>query len=394
MIKNYSHRLAALLVALLTTVASMAAGITLNLRKVTVKKAMERIENVSNVRFFYKDNLKDLNKVVTLKTQDASVEKCLELLFAQTDISYKIDKNNVVILQRKGTTSTTADADEPTGKGRTRITGTVTDSHGEPLIGANVKIRGQKTGVVTDIDGRFQLNAATNDVIEVSYIGFSPITTKVGAKHNLTLALTEERNELNEVVVVGYGTQKKVNLTGAVAVIDSKETQGRPVASAAQALQGLDPSVNIGINSGKAGSGYSIDIRGAASLNGSEPLVLVDGIEMSLSRLNPNDIESVSILKDASAASVYGTKASAGVILVTTKTGNSSKVRVNYNGRVGWLKNTTSTDYIDKGYDWLRMTETFWAASNKAGTYSQYTDEDMAELWMRRDDVKENSARP
>ena len=253
MIKNYSHRLAALLVALLTTVASMAAGITLNLRKVTVKKAMERIENVSNVRFFYKDNLKDLNKVVTLQTQDASVEKCLELLFAQTDISYKIDKNNVVILQRKGTTSATAD--EPTGKGRTRITGTVTDSHGEPLIGANVKIRGQKTGVVTDIDGRFQLNAATNDVIEVSYIGFSPITTKVGAKHNLTLALSEERNELKEVVVVGYGTQKKVNLTGAVAVIDSKETQGRPVASAAQALQGLDPSVNIGINSGKAGAG-------------------------------------------------------------------------------------------------------------------------------------------
>lgn len=296
MIKNYSHRLAALLVALLTTVASMAAGITLNLRKVTVKKAMERIENVSNVRFFYKDNLKDLNKVVTLKTQDASVEKCLELLFAQTDISYKIDKNNVVILQRKGTTSVIADADEPMGNSRTRITGTVTDSHGEPLIGANVKIRGQKTGVVTDIDGHFQLNAATNDVIEVSYIGFSPITTKVGAKHNLTLALTEERNELNEVVVVGYGTQKKVNLTGAVAVIDSKETQGRPVASAAQALQGLDPSVNIGINSGKAGSSYSIDIRGAASLNGSEPLVLVDGIEMSLSRLNPNDIESVSIL--------------------------------------------------------------------------------------------------
>ena len=186
MIKNYSHRLAALLVALLTTVASMAAGITLNLRKVTVKKAMERIENVSNVRFFYKDNLKDLNKVVNLQTQDASVEKCLELLFAQTDISYKIDKNNVVILQRKGTTSATADADEPMGNSRTRITGTVTDSHGEPLIGANVKIRGQKTGVVTDIDGRFQLNAATNDVIEVSYIGFSPITTKVGAKHNLT----------------------------------------------------------------------------------------------------------------------------------------------------------------------------------------------------------------
>ena len=392
--KNYLLRTATLLAAMLFTVASMAAGITLNLKKVTVRKAMAQIENASNIHFFYQDNLKDLDKIVSLQTKDAPLEKCLAQLFAQTNISYKLEKkNNVVILQKKQAQQRAA-ADEPAQGNANHITGTVTDNNGEPLIGANVKIKGQKQGVLTDIDGRFELNAAVGDVIEVSYIGFTPYTFKAGQKRNLTVALTEDRSELNEVVVVGFGTQKKVNLTGAVAVIDGAATNGRPVASAAQALQGLDPSVNIGINSGKANAGYSIDIRGAASLNGSEPLVLVDGIETSLARLNPNDIESVSILKDASAASVYGTKASAGVILVTTKSGNTSKVRVNYNGRIGWLKNTASTDYITKGYDWLRMTENFWAASNKSGTYSQYTDEDYAELWMRRGDVTENASRP
>lgn len=121
-----------------------------------------------------------------------------------------------------------------------------------------------------------------------------------------------------------------------------------------QALQGLDPSLNIGINTGRADSGYEIDIRGAASLNGGTPLILVDGVEMELNRLNPNDIESVSILKDAAAASVYGAKASAGVVLVTTKTGSDSNVKVTYNGRFGLLKNTTSTDYITSGYDWAK----------------------------------------
>lgn len=385
-------RTAMVLALLLTSVASLAAGITLNLKQVTVKKAMSKIESVSKVHFFYQDNLKDLDKVVSLQTQDATIEKCLAQLFGQTDISYKIEKNNVVILQRK--TAKQSASTEGSDKGKNRITGVVTDESGEPLIGANVKIRGKKMGVITDMNGKFELEAANSDVIEVSYIGFTSFDTKVNQKRNFNITLNEERRELNEIVVVGFGTQKKVNLTGAVATIDAAEIEGRPVASAAQALQGLDPSVNIGINSGKANSGYSIDIRGAASLNGSEPLVLVDGIETSLSRLNPNDIESISILKDASAASVYGTKASAGVVLVTTKSGKTSKVRVNYNARVGWLKNTTSTDYVDKGYDWLRMTETFWAASNKSGTYSQYTDEDYAELWMRRGDSKENASRP
>ncbi len=387
---NYSLRTSLALLLLLVSMALHAAGITLNLKKVTVKQAMDKIESVSKVHFFYKDNLADLDKVITLQVRDASVETCLDRLFNGTGIAYKIEKDNVVILTEKGKHQK---SETGTADGKDKITGIVTDEKGEPLIGANVKLRNKNAGAITDIDGRFELEASNSDVLEVSYIGFAPQEIKVNQKRNFNIALGEERNELNEVVVVGFGSQKKVNLTGAVAVIDASKTQGRPVASAAQALQGLDPSVNIGINSGKANSGYSIDIRGAASLNGSTPLILVDGVETSLSRLNPNDIESVSILKDASAASIYGTKASAGVILVTTKSGGSNKTKVNYNAKYGWLQNTTSTDYVTKGYDWLRMTETFWAASNKSGTYAQYTDEDYAELWMRRNDTSENPNR-
>ena len=388
---NYSLRTSLALLLLLVSMALHAAGITLNLKKVTVKQAMDKIESVSKVHFFYKDNLADLDKVITLQVRDASVETCLNRLFSGTGIAYKIEKDNVVVLTEK---KERRKMETASANGKDKITGVVTDGNGEPLIGANVKLRNKKTGAITDIDGRFELEASSSDVLEVSYIGFAPQEIKVNQKRNFNIVLGEENNELNEVVVVGFGSQKKVNLTGAVAVIDASKTQGRPVASAAQALQGLDPSVNIGINSGKANSDYSIDIRGAASLNGSTPLILVDGVETSLSRLNPNDIESVSILKDASAASIYGTKASAGVILVTTKSGGSNKTKVNYNAKYGWLQNTASTDYVTTGYDWLRMTETFWAASNKSGTYAQYTDEDYAELWMRRNDTSENPNRP
>lgn len=392
--KHNNHlRTTAILLLLIISVASMAAGITLDLKKVKVRKAMSEIENVAKVHFFYQDNLKDLDKTVTLKTKNATIETCLSQLFSQTNIGYKIENNNIVVLFQKKVVAQTV-LKLGSNDNRSVISGVVTDDRGEPLIGATVKLHGQNVGVVTDLDGKFELSATPLDVLEVSYIGFNTFKTKVNQKKKFSIVLNEDNNELNEVVIVGFGTQKKVNLTGAVAVIDAKEAQGRPVASAAQALQGLDPSVNIGINSGKSNSGYSIDIRGAASLNGSEPLVLVDGIETSLSRLNPNDIETISILKDASAASVYGTKASAGVILITTKSGNTSKVKVNYNARLGWLKNTTSTDYITQGYDWLRMTENFWAASNKSGTYSQYTDEDYAELWMRRNDSHEVLSRP
>lgn len=273
-----------------------------------------------------------------------------------------------------------------------KVKGIVVDATGETVIGASVVVVGTTTGTVTDFDGNFELEAPKGSKLQISFIGYKSVEVDAGSDMKVTLQ--EDTEVLDEVVVVGYGTQKKVNLTGAVATIDEKTVNARPVPSAVQALQGADPSLNIVSNSGDPTSGYSINIRGASSLtSGAQPLVLVDGVESSLSRLNANDIESVSILKDASAAAVYGARASAGVILITTKNGKEGKINVSYDGRVGWAQNTTSTDYITTGYESVRINDLFMH-SYQGVNYTSFTEEDMQLLYDRRNDTEENPERP
>ena len=203
---------------------------------------------------------------------------------------------------------------------------------------------------------------------------------------------------MDEVVVVGYGTQRRANLSGAVATISGKDLNARPVVSAANALQGADPSVNITFGTGSPESSYSINIRGSISLNSGSPLVLADGVEVSLSQINPNDIESVSVLKDASSCAIYGAKASAGVVLITTKAGKKGqRAHVTYNGRFGWAKNTTSTDFIDTGYDHVRIVNQFMNDSSD-GTMDifRYTEENggLQKLYERRNDRTPHPDRP
>jgi len=270
--------------------------------------------------------------------------------------------------------------------------GVVVDANGEPVIGASIIVTGTSTGTVTDFDGNFEIDAPKGSKLQFSYIGYQ--TQELAAATNMKVTLHEDNELLEEVVVVGYGTQKRVNLTGAVATVDEKVINARPVPSTVQALQGVDPSLNIVSNSGDPSSGYSINIRGASSLtSGAQPLVLVDGVQSSLSRLNANDIESVSILKDASAAAVYGARASAGVILITTKNGKTGKINVSYDGRVGWSQNTTSTNYITTGYESVRINDLFMH-SYQGVNYSSFSEEDMQLLYDRINDKTENPDRP
>lgn len=276
-----------------------------------------------------------------------------------------------------------------------KITGTVVSgTDRQPLIGVSVLNQKTGNGVITDINGAYEIEASEGETLRFSYVGFTDTSVKVGTDSSIDIAMEENSTLLSETVVVGFASQKKVNLTGAVGVVGKDEINGRPVSSVAQALQGLDPSMNIGLNSGRADSGYSIDIRGAASLNGGTPLILVDGVEMALNRVNPNDIESVSILKDAAAAAVYGAKASAGVLLITTKTGNDSGVKITYNGRMAMMNNTTSTDYITSGYEWGKVVDKFFLYSDKAKPYLKYDDEDWRQIELRRNDKTENPERP
>lgn len=215
-----------------------------------------------------------------------------------------------------------------------KVSGVVTDVDGVPLIGVNILIRGGATGTITDLDGKYELNVPGDDVVLVfSYTGYNNMERPVNGQSVIDVIM-EEGVSLDEVVVVGYSTQKKANLTGAVTAIGTKEMENRPLTSAATALQGAAPGVFINQNSGQPGrDNVLIRIRGVGTLNNANPLVLVDGIEAPISNLNPDDIESITILKDAASAAIYGSRAANGVVLVTTKRGTGAEgVTFNYNG--------------------------------------------------------------
>ena len=277
------------------------------------------------------------------------------------------------------------------------VKGTVTDSAGEPLMGAGVIVKGTSNGCITDLDGNFELTGVTYPVTLVaSFIGLSDkeVTLATAAQSPCAIVLEADQNYLDEVVVVGYGTQKKVNLTGAVGVVDGKELAQRPVTSAVQALQGADPSLLLTQKSGSLeGDQYSVSIRGSVSINSGSPLILIDGVEGSLSQVNPNDIESVSILKDASACAIYGAKASAGVVLVNTKNGAAGDAKISYNGRVTLATNTTKNDFITSAYDHVTLCNDFYKYFKGYGAWT-FSQEQIEMMKDRRYDVTEHPDRP
>lgn len=223
------------------------------------------------------------------------------------------------------------------------VTETVIDATGEGVIGASVMVKGTTTGTITDFDGNFRINAGPKSVLVISYIGYMTQEITVGTQNNITVTLKDDTQTLDEVVVVGFGTQKKVNLTGSVSVVDAKELASRPVTNVSQALQGLVPGMNFSYsqngNGGEIGQSMNINIRGAGTIgsgSNASPLILIDGMEGDMSVLNPNDIETISVLKDAAASSIYGSRAPFGVVLITTKKGKAGKVNINYNNNFRW----------------------------------------------------------
>ena len=215
--------------------------------------------------------------------------------------------------------------------GQGGLTGTVTDHNGEPLIGVNVLVKETTQGTATDIDGRFELmNVAADAVLVLSYVGYVTQEIPVNGQTDLQIVLAEDSQTLDQVVVVGYGTQKKANLTGAVGIVTSERLENRTITSLGQGLQGVIPGLNITYSSGDPNESANFNIRGFESINGGSPLILVDGIPMDVERINPNDIKSISVLKDASSAAIYGARAAFGVILVETKKGETGQPRINF----------------------------------------------------------------
>lgn len=278
-----------------------------------------------------------------------------------------------------------------------KVSGKVLDALQEPLVGVSIRIEGTTQGTITDVDGAFDVQVpAAGATLDFSYVGY--LTQKVKVKpgqKNIVVYMQEDAIMLDEAVVVGYGTQKKVNLTGAVATVDSKSLENRAAHSLTSMLQGSVPGLNVTTSSGVPGSSPDINVRGTTSINSAGPLVLIDGAVGELDRVNPNDVESISVIKDASAAAVYGARAAFGVILVTTKSGaaQDGKATVRYSGRLGWEAPTTSTEYETTGYWSVYTVNKFWQAEN-GGLYCDYTDYDMQQLLARVNDKTENPDRP
>lgn len=252
-----------------------------------------------------------------------------------------------------------------------QVTGTVIDDLGEPVIGANIVVKGTTNGTITDFNGAFTLEAPKGAVLVISYVGFTEQQITIQDDKPLKISLKEDSEKLGEVVVVGYGTQKKVNLSGSVAMVDSKELQNRPIQNVSSGLQGLMPGVTVtGTNGAPGQDAGNIRVRGTGTLNSAQPYILIDGVESeTMSSIDPNDIESISVLKDAASAAIYGSKASNGVILITTKRGTTGKPRISYSGYVSFQNATEMVDRLDS-YDYASMYNQALISEGKAPRFT------------------------
>lgn len=372
---------------------SQSAVLSLSLKNKTIKEALQTIEKQSEFIFFYSNDAVDFAKKVDVSAKGKSLNEVLDILLAGSNTKYKIIDRQVILYLEEAA----AEAIAQQIKMQEPIRGTVIDKDNEPLIGVSVFVKGTTTGTVSDLDGNFTIEAGRGDVLVFSHVGFVKQEIKVEKTSGMTVILREDPKLIDEVVVVGYGSQKKVNLTGAVVQVNAKELEDRPVPNMSQLLQGTVPNMHITFGSGRPGASGSYNIRGVNSIGSNtrnaKPLILIDGIEGNIDRINPRDVESVSVLKDASASAIYGARASYGVILVTTKSGKTNKTSVSYGAKYGFGAPTTSTNYETRGYYSAAINDLFFSAYSGAN-YTKYTEEDYNELWARRNDKTEHPDRP
>ena len=297
---------------------SQNAKVSIRMNNVKLDKILNEIENQTDYLFIY-NNQVDINKITSVKVKNEAVAQVLDRILSGTGINYELEGTHIIL-------TTEAIKDLHAQQQAKTVTGTVTDVSGEPIIGANIRIKGTTTGTITDIDGNFSIGAKPQSVIEVSYIGYLTQETVINNQKSIRFLLKEDTKTLDEVVVIGYGVQKKADLTGSVANINTEKLNTQSNANIGQALQGKIAGVDIVSQGGAPGSGTRIMVRGIGTLNNASPLYIVDGMYMnSIDHINPNDIASIDVLKDASSAAIYGSRAANGVIIVTTKEGSNTE---------------------------------------------------------------------
>jgi len=308
---------------------SQNTKVTINQRNTQLENVLDEIETQTNYLFVYNKHV-DVNRKVSIRETNVSLENLLESLFEGTNVSYAVEGSYIILSSKDSTPDVTQQ--------KRTITGTVIDTSGEPVIGANIVEKGNNAnGVITNIDGEFSFNAVEDAVLLVSYIGYITQEVPVGGKQNVTITLSEDTQSLDEVVVVGYGIAKKSDLTGSISQVKAESMQNYTPSNVGDLLRTSIPGMSVGYSVSAKGGGDMM-IRGENTLTaGSGPLIIVDGAIYNgdISDINPNDIEKLDIMKDASSAAVYGSRATNGVVAITTKKGQTSKPVINFTGTVG-----------------------------------------------------------
>ncbi len=321
----------------------------LETRSCTLKEFFDEVEQNSTFRFFYIEKEIDENSRVTINPGKENFKETLQDIANQQMLQFKVINEVIVVKDAKEEKPAVIEQEVKTIKGK------ITDSSGQPLPGASIIIKGTSVGVTSDFDGNYTIDVPVDvKVLVFSFIGMRTQEVEIGTQSNLNVLLVEESSELEEVIVVGYGTQKKVNLTGAVEAVGSEAFENRSTSNTTQALQGVIPNLNISLEDGKPTRSASYNVRGKTSIGqGGSALVLIDGVEGNPSLLNPNDIESVSVLKDAASAAIYGARGSFGVVLITTKKPQKGKTKINYTGNYSIQSLAQKPDFVTDAVTWV-----------------------------------------
>lgn len=353
--------------------SSQTAKVNIANTRMTIGDFIKQVEKETGYMFVYNKGEIDANRTVSLKKGNNTVGDCLNRIFDGTGVSFVFDDGYVVLTKHS---QTQAAVSQQSGK---LVKGAVTDESGLSVIGANVFIKGTTVGTITDMEGNFSLEVPSdNDILVISYIGYVEQQIPVKNRKNWSIVLKEDAQNLDEVVVVGYGTQRKGNIATAVTTIKSDVLQNRPVQTVGEALQGQIPGLSVTAK-GAPGESPKLQLRGSSVLksdNSSEPLVLVDGVPADFNFLNPEDIESINVLKDAASSAIYGSRAANGVLLITTKRGKMGKPTFRYNGSVG----VNTPMYMSQSISSAEYARIKNEAERNMGRAPIYTDEDISKF--------------
>ncbi|MBG9375312.1 TonB-dependent receptor [Panacibacter sp. DH6] len=312
--------------------------ISLKLKKTQITDVLVSIEKQTNYRFLYNNDLLDLKQKVSLNVQDAELKQVLDRLFAETALSYELMQNNLIVIKE------TADG---TNEVKAVIKGKITGENNAPLSGVSVMVKGTNRGTTTDAQGNFSITVESTDVLVISYVGYESQEIAVADKVEINVVLKGLNQTLTDVVVIGYGTASKRDLTGSIVKVDGKVVADKPNTNPVASLQGRVAGLSV-VNNGTPGRAPDIRIRGTVSIGQVSPLYVVDGIfNDNIDYLNPNDIESIEVLKDPSSLAIFGVKGATGVIAITTKKGKAGQVSINFNTTYGIKKLTDKIQFVD-----------------------------------------------